>query len=501
MNKLQGILPAKTLTMIQSIVCIALILLIVIMSFGTIFTVKIEKTSGSVEMFDKIVNSMGDGEKAEMPDEVDVSAPYLLKSLGSLGSILKGGMKTIKNAMELSDSANQVQNDMDNGEYGNIDNDADELEEKANQTQAGINEISDAMKSEAFVGLIALIVVIAQAFGQSFILGIIYIALMAMTLVIPITAIVCLIKSVICFFMNLANPGEGYSKVVKSFGSVFVMFPTMWLLKIIAPQITFGASVTVIVVALIVGLVVGLAASRLKGYTPSQFKYVNLIQAASLVSVIGYFIFMLNIDKTNLFETVFDGMGAFAKTAKFSDVSIVILLMLAMVSLMFTTCKYIQKIACRLCCMTPAPKKKQDGTITHVEDTNIASSAIALALVIIPVALMVTSFKLDLGENMTSFVLFSIGIVIMFAAEIVLSVLKKKFDITPEDVHAVLTGCPGETVAAEETAEAESAEAVAEEIPAEEAVVIEEAPVEEAPATEEAPAEEPIEIDVNKDAE
>lgn len=493
MNKSKGILPAKTLTLIQSIACIALMVLIVISSFSAIFTVKIEKTSGAVDMFDKIVNSVGEGEKAEMPEEVEVSAPYLIKSLGSVGSILKSSMKTIKNATELSNSANDVQNDMNNGEYSDLGNDADELNAKAEATMDSVNEISEALKSEGFVGLIALITVIAQAFGQSFILGLIYIALMAMTIVIPVTALVCLIKAVISFIIHLGNPGEGYSKIAKAFGDVFILFPTLWLMKIIAPQIEFTASVTVMVVAIIVALAIGLVASRLKGYNSTQFKYINALQGASLVGVIGYFIFMLNVDKSHIFDTIFDNMGAFAKTAKFADVAIVVLLTLAMVSILFTSCKYIKNIACRMCCMYPAPKQKKNGKVAHANDTFIGNAAVALALVAIPVALMVTSFKLDLGENMTSFILFSVGIVMMFVAELVFSVLKKAFGVANEDVRAVLTGCPTcEEADEEEAEEAATEEVVIEEAPAEEAVVeevaAEEAPAEEAPAEEEAKA-------------
>jgi hypothetical protein len=151
--------------------------------------------------------------------------------------------------------------------------------------------------------------------------------------------------------------------------------------------------------------------------------------------------------------------------------------------------------------MTPAPKKKKDGTVKRAKDSHIANTAMSLALIIIPVVLMVTSFELDLGDNMGSFVLFAIGIVVMLASEIVLVSLKKGLKIEREDVYAVLTGCPD----VEEAPVAEEApveEAVAEEVvveePAEETaaeeVVVEEAVTEEVAAkevaTEEVAAEE-----------
>lgn len=478
MNKSKGILPAKTLTRIQCIACIALMALIVITSFSAIFTVKIEKSEGAVEMFDKIVNSLGEGEKAEMPEEVEVSAPYIIKSIGSVGKIFKGAMSTVKNATELSNSANEMQDNVDNGEYGSVQDDADALNEKANATMESVNEISDALKSPEFVGLIALITVIFQAFGQSFILGLVYAALMSMTIVIPVTAVICLIKAVLALIFNITNPGEGYSKIVKAFGEIFIMFPTLWLMKIIAPQIEFTASVTVMVAAIIAALVIGLVSSRLKAYNDVQFKYINVLQGASLVGVIGYFMFMLNIDKIQIFDAVFSGMPAFMETAKAADMGILLVLMIALIYIAFATCKYIQNIACRMCCMYPAPKQKKNGKIAHANDTFVASTAIALALVAIPVALMVTSFKLDLGDNMKYFVPFAAGVIMMFVAEVVFSILKKGFGVAKEDVRAVLTGCP-DAPEADEEADEEAAEEATEAV-AEEAA---EAPTEEAEET------------------
>ncbi len=496
MNKSKGLLPAKPLTLMQSLVCLAVMFVIVITSFGTLFTVKFSQEGKAAETYYEIVDKLNGDEAVEAPDEIEVSAPFLIKSVGSVGTVFKALFKTASGAVKAVDNASQIANDMNNaqaqleadisnGELDGVNQDMENLnnaqadaQDGVDKMQDGLDDMSEALKSDDFKGLIALIAVIFQSFGQSIILGLAYCMLIGMTITIPVTAIVCFVKALVSFILKLANPGEGYSKVVDSFGSVFIMFPTLWLLKILVPQITFGASVTTIVILIIVALAANLVASRLKGYTEAQFKYINILQGASLVGVIGYFIFMLNIDKTDMFNIVFANM----KNASWSfvDKALVAVLALAMVSIMFTACKYIQYIACRLCCMTPVPKAKKNGTIPSIEDTYISLSAATLGLVIIPVILMVTKLKLDLGDNMGAFIVFSIGIVLMFAAELVFWFLKKAMSIDNAAVHAVLTGCPdkaevaAEAAAAEEAKAAKAAEEEASEEAAEEAVEEEE---------------------------
>ena len=70
----KSIIPAKTLTLIQSIVCLIIMLAVVCRSFGTIFTVELNKDEGTTEMFNSIVNGISDEENVELPDKVEVNA-------------------------------------------------------------------------------------------------------------------------------------------------------------------------------------------------------------------------------------------------------------------------------------------------------------------------------------------------------------------------------------------------------------------------------------------
>ena len=412
MNKLQSILPAKTLTMIQSILCLVLMLVVVIMSFGTIFTAKVNASPKAAEMYDSVINGVDPDSNVEMPTEVKISAPFLFKSIGSAGSVIKNALNTAKTASDLN-------KDVQSGAV-----DQKTAEEDLENLQEDANKLSESLQDDGFVDFVALIVVVVSAFGQNFLLGIVYMALIGLTIALPIVATIRFLIALISFIKNVktltTDPGSTYSTVAKSYGAIFAMFPTLWLMKIIAPEVEFSAGVIVMIVLLIVGLVFNLVASRLKSYTPAQFKYVNVLQGASIAAVIGYFIFMLNISGMNFFDHIWDALPAFIKSAEFSDLAIPYIMIMAMISILIATCKYIQLIVCRLCCTVPCPKRKIDMPMVFANDTYMASAGMSLGLIVAPIVLMVTKFKLDLGDDMISFVLFAIGIVIMFAAEIVL---------------------------------------------------------------------------------
>lgn len=464
MKKLQSILPAKTLTLIQSIVCLIIMLVIVFMSWGTIFTAEVSKTDKAVETFESVVNSMGGDNDVEMPGTVEISAPYVVKSVGSLGDVLKSVMNTAKNISEVNKSYNS----------GN-DIDPDKLQSDMDKFEDNANELSESLQSDEFVGFVTLIVAVVSAFSESFLLGIVYLALIVMAIILPILATIRFLIALVSFIKHISAPEISFSTIVKGYGAVFSMFPLLWLMKIIAPAVEFSSGVTVMVALLIVGLALNLVASRLKAYTPSQFKYINLLQGMSAIGIVGYFIFMLNISGMDLFGHIWDALPAFVKSAEFSEYALPYIMIMIMVVLMISATSYVANIACRLACMVPAPKVVAGRPVQFAKDTYIASAAMSLGLIIAPIVLMVTKFSLDLGDDMASFVIFSIGIIIMFVAEILMATLKKMLcsDTTAEDVHAVLTGCPtGDVSEAPAAQEAAATEATAQEAVAEETVEI-----------------------------
>ncbi len=453
MKGIKSFIPSTVMAMIQSIVCIVIMVAIVLLSFGTIFTATVANSESANEKYNDIMGmfDMDEEEKEdlEMPKTVDVSAPFIVKSVSTVVKIIPDLVKMVTDAKDLVDDAQQMQDDVDEMQNASdldgiqnskneVESSAKDLEDKANKTKESANKISDALKGEAFAGLIALIVIIVEAFGQSVILGIVYMALLVTAFTLPLVAIIKTLIAIISFCINIGDPGRGYAKVSKAFRGVFVMLPVLWLYKILAPQLTFGGAITGITVLCFAALGINLIASRLKSYTDGEFKYFNVLQIVSLVSVIGYVLFITNIGKIEMFDAIWDGIGDFLGGGYGAGAVIVtVLAVIIMVMSMFFVCKLISKLATRFCCMVPVGKK-------HMHDTYIVSGAMSLLLIIAPIVLMVGDFKLDIEDTMASFIVTAIGIVLIFASEVVLVVLKKTLcsDVTDEEILAVLTGCP-----------------------------------------------------------
>ncbi len=539
MNKFYKIFTAKRLTLIQNLIFVVIMLIIASMCMGTVFTASIEKSSGVadkvvdlVTKFDETIDNAKntgstdegasdakeENEKLdfEVPEKVDVSTTFVVKSVISTVKVLKNGAGLVGDVTRLTSEVSEIQKDIDEIEetranatspddLAKLDKQLEDFNKKLKDVQAEkdnfterLEEISEDLKSEGIVNFITIIFIIVEAFSESLILGAIYCSLIGLTISLPLVVIIRTLIALISFIVHPKSPDKSYNTICKSLKTIFALFPTLWLFKILAPQVELSSSIATMAILCIVTLVIGLIASRLKLYTPAQFKYVNVLQIVSVVSIVGYLLFMFNVGKTNMFDHLWSNAGNLLKDIFSKDGAIEsalsLLAILITVSTMFSVCSYITKIAFRLPCMNHVKK-------LTVDDTFLISASVSLAFIIAPIYLMSSKVKLDFGSDQGAFVTASVGIVIMFVAELLMVILKKTLcaSATTDDVRAVLTGCPTGTPKDDPVEEkAEIEEPVAEEAPVEEAPVeevpAEEAPVEEAPAeeapVEEAPAEE-----------
>ena len=410
------------------------------------------------------MSELGEDEGITMPDEVEVSAPFLYKSIVSVVGLIDDVFKVMGDAKELNQSADELESTLETDEFGiPVDTDAtinaaEDVQNDANVLKDDAKKLNDSLKSDGLTGFIALVVAIFMAFKSNIVLGIVYVALLGTVIVLPIVVAVRFIMALISMLIHLKNQGKAHSSCAKSFGAVLVMFPTLWLMKILAPQAAFSKNIMIILVLLIIGLAVNLIASRLKSYTPSQFRYINLLQGLSALSLVGYLVFMLNIGGMNMFGHLWDSLPQFIQNASKDDVMITYILIMGFASLLFVACKFVQLILCRMCCLVPVRKATKRHPEATTDDSYILTACISLATIVFPIILMFTSFKLSFGEDLPSFILFSVGIVIMFVSEILLLALKKKLGISGEDVHYVLTGYPTQKMTDEEAESADISE-------------------------------------------
>ena len=153
------ILPGKTLTMIQSLVCLALVVVICCVSFGTFFSVTLTVDDEMEEDIMDLLEEINDGPitDVEIPEEVDVSLLFLLKSVGT----------TVKTVSALIS--------------GGDDSDSNYGEEVSLVNQDTVN-------------FVAFIVAIGQSFAENILLGLAHISLFFLALIFPIINICVLLR-------------------------------------------------------------------------------------------------------------------------------------------------------------------------------------------------------------------------------------------------------------------------------------------------------------------
>lgn len=486
MKFLQNLMPAKTLTLVQSIVCLVVMLALFIMSLGTIFTAKLESSADMEEGFNEIAGELG-LENVSFPSEVEISAPNLISSFAGVADFIGAAFDTASaagNAMGSANNAMNAANEMQNSE------DLDDVAANAAKAEQDMDALEDDMskledsaanmmeKASGLVGMIAIILVIAEAFGQSIILGLVYMGLIGTVIALPFIFGIKLLMSIVSFFKNMNDPYVPYPKMAKRIGDMFGAIVGLMFLKVIAPEIEFSAGVTTMIVICVLVFLFNLVASRMKTFTETQTKYQNAVQIVSASGLVAFFIFFFGLSGTDLFNRIWSGLGDFlgktlenAAGAAFQQQGaqdnmmgnlITMGLIVVMIALLFKVFDYLKQGCCRLACMVPAGKLLS-------KDCYIIRACMALVMIIVPVYLMnPDDYALTLSdEGMTAFIVMCVGIVLMIAAEIVLMVLKKSYceGLTTEDVQAVLTGHPMDEVA-EAAAPAAEAEAPAAEAPA-----------------------------------
>ncbi len=434
---MKELIPTKTLTLIQNIVCVVMMAVILICSCTALFQLPYASVDGAVD----VIN-----DSAELVK--DITGETI--NINPLGSVEFGLMPVVKALM------------------GDVN---------------------------AWFNLAMMIFMIAFGFMEGgLIVGVIYIVLFFTTIILPIVFFFKTIIMLVKLLKNLNNPQEGYRGLSKSMLSVFGSFPMFLFCKILVPDLEFTPALIIMMIACLVVLLLNLASSRLKPFAGEEFKYLNIVQIVSAASAACFMLFFLFIGDSGIFRGltgrlgtyIFEGVSKMTEsTSDFVWSLITLGVAVWMISAIFSLCKYLANTLCRMACMTRVTKRG------HVDDSALGATINGLVIIAAAIYLIYCPFDLKIPD-MTPFIIACAGIILMFAAEIVLIVLTGK--ISEEAAAAVMTGTPTvaavETPAAEEAvaASAEAEEAPIEEAPAEEAAA-EEAAAEEA-AAEEAPAEE-----------
>lgn len=483
-------IPKKQMTMIQVWVSIVLVVIALVMSFMPIITLK------TVDNADQIEELMSDLDiNVKIPEQVNVSAV----------SLIKGG-KMIADIISIASDDTPDQKKVDAFEEKLTSKDGQNTVMTAVAVVATVvDAVGDDDGSSSSSGSNALSVIFEVMIIIMALLGV-----LALTLILPILFIIKTIKALVAGLTNLKTPGEAVSKVSDTlFGSLTLVFLLM-LLQTLLPGMKYGFGLVGIVVVAICSAVMNTIVSRLYSYNKNQFMYINLLQGASIVGAVGFFVFFFNLVKSNIFSRFLNGtyttyltdvadQQILAEKMKIDPeinsmfwvdgIAIIALFVLVIVTIGYLTSN-IARFSCSL--------KGGDSCLGTAIVATIAAGVASFLVNAKHGYYIILKSKDAEGdfsflENMTKAELGAVkvamtGAIIMLVVEIALMVLKKVLckGMTKDEMKMVASGNMASAEAEAEAPVAEEASAAEAEVPAAEA---EAAAAEEDPTAEEESAE------------
>ena len=469
-------LSKKKTSTIQLWACVLLTVLALIMSFLPI--VKLQTLDHKSEMYELMSDI---GVYTDIPEEVDISAVGLIKS----GKLIVDLVST---------AASDDTEDSDK---------LDALEEKLKSEDAkktamiaiaivattadAVSDNDDADSSSGFLSTVFEVLIILGA-----LLGV-----LGMAIALPITMIVKTIKTAIVAGKNINTPDAAIGSVGSTLASSFKLLLTLMVFQMLIPGMSYGAGLVAIFWIAIVSVVVNTVMIRLGDHTKAENMYLNVVQGASVVGIIGFVVFFFNMIKSNMFGTFLgsytnylarvanakSNAAAFRQDIEINNAYIIDgVLVIACWAILLSTIGYFIKSMSRLSCTKKGGDSVLAGSIFAVVAAVIAKFVAGAKHGYLLLTSTAEEGDYSFLEALTkseesALNTVLVGAIIMLVVEIALMILKKVLcgDLTKEQMQDLVAGKAVEAVEA---------------APAEEAPVAE---AEEAPVTVEIPAEDEAE--------
>ncbi len=458
--------PKKLTATVQIWVSVLLLVIATSLSLTPIISLN---TLDNRETINEMIVKVAPDSDFEIPEEVDVSAIKLVKSIGVMSKIMSATMKGVKDK-DVSNTGSEIAAILDTPEGQETIVIAVSLV----STVASNFDKEDTDTSGVLASVLTMLVSIIAL-----------LALLALTFIIPIMLAWATITALVSALTNLDDPEEVSTKIARKLPAFISMPFTLMLFQCVVPGMTYGSGIVGVCVASILAAVLGLVISRLRSYDDAAFRYLNIVQGVSLVGVIGFVVFFFNLVKTNIFTAFLRGNFAeyVAKVgvemAKDKNATVQqgylvdLLLILIYVVLALSSVGYLEKCAQRLACSKSANKKG-----AFPKDTCIGRAIVMLAVYILPTVVMgrmsyyddptstaVTgdASLLDVADvNGKALTTMLVGAIIILLAEIALIVLKAVFckGMNAESMQALMSGADVAPVAEEASEAVEATEAV-----------------------------------------
>ena len=466
-------LPKKTVASAQVAIICLLIVLALVFSFLPIITLNTAdpKTAAGIE---EIVNKFTE-EDFDFPDKIEVSAPKLIKSFLLVFDIVKMA----------KDSENVSQEDKDaleakiKGEEG---------KDTILVGAAIVHSITSTFKDNMSEGNSNIINLVFNVLIT--IIAIFY--LLGVTIAMPIAFILLAVKALIPVAKNYKELDTHTATVANKLPQKLSIIMTIMLFQCVLPSMNYGSGTLGLWILSIICVFVNFAATRLTAYERDEFVYLNIVQGASIVSIIGFFIFFFNVLKTGIFATFTNGSwGMYIAKVLASpqrdqaDKGYIIDAVLILVYLIavLTCVKFLGKCANRLSCAMTSKSGNASLLpetlallIVYIIPTVVAGRQSNLSNPFDKTSNAVGSFLELTADQKSALGAVLAGIIVMIAAEIAIKVLEKTF-------------CPNMSAAAKAAVLSNSCEAPAK---TEDAPVVDEAPVANEEVIEDTPVAEEI---------
>ena len=445
-------IPKKKAALMQVWVSIFLIGLTVIMSFTPIIKLKASNSGQAIaEVMSEFSDADIDVEAIDKYEYVDITAPGLVNSTKLMIDIISvsSDVKKGKDVDQAKVAALEETLKSENGIKSVITAVA------IIDTFTDVFESDDGNNSATVSAIFSLLIVICIIFG-----------ILGLTVALPIVLAVIAIIAVISALTNVDTPEAVAGKIGGKLTGILSLPLVLMLFQCLIPGLTYGFGTVAIVAITCVSVIFGAVMARTVNYTASQSTYINIVQGASAVGIVGFFIFFFGLLNTNVFSNVTSGgifdyithLSSIERHAGNADLAlpndyIVDLVILAFyVVFVFTSLSYIEKASRRLSCTSGSG----DGLLAAVI-TTVPVFVLPVILKFLKHRYNVTfdaesglqvdrasaqSFlKLADNENM-ALILVLVGIIIMLAAEITLIVLKRTFcsDMDIVEMNQVVSG-------------------------------------------------------------
>ena len=436
--KLKELTRGKGLALLENVALLAIIVIMLFMSFGTIFTLSLNVSDEFEEDLNDIVYDLTGEKDVQFNKDIDINFMFLVKTATTI--------------VDIVEAIDGMDNDNSDPTEKLDEEDLQNMVDLVVFAFALVSRFGDIMDIDDIDQLDSKTVINALLF----IICVIY--LIIFTLILVLTLAFATLGAVFSFLISGKKTGKASARISKSIHRIIKLFPGLLFIRLLTNEIEYGSAITGILWLCVAALGIGFVVSRVKKYDKPAFKYLNVLQIVSAVSVAGLVVFVLNLLKTDILLEAFYQIFTVEFIESIVDGKVDFIPLVFLVILLFSArlaLKSIPRVVTRFACMS------KSRSAVH-----IAKAIFALLIVVVPFVMMnydAVGFTLN-DDQYSAFILASVGVVIMLVAEIVLAALSDNLcdDCSEADQMKVVTGAYVYNFAEEETAEAAPEEKAAE---------------------------------------